>query len=201
MSRLWDMGSSTQYSPLRQGFHPPPPRSPVLRCGFHPRVDTANRLAEGHVSRLAEGHVSRRAEGHVSPSCGRARILSCGRARVHACHKEAGPKAHRSAEGWSKARRAKRPIYCLCFCFLRFCPKKPCQAPKFPNPLPTKNIRLSYELPSNRYTGYRSKITALAFHASRAQPIENNYFSHNPLIMTILQMQNACNSLNKSGLS
>jgi hypothetical protein len=45
------------------------------------------------------------------------------------------------------------------------------------------------------------KITAQAFQASRAQPIENKYFSHNPFVMTILQMQNACNSLNTSGLS
>jgi hypothetical protein len=137
----------TQYSPLRQGFHPPPPRSPVLRCDFHPRVDTANRLAEGHVSRRAEGHVSCLAEGHAFTRA----------------TKKPGRRPNRSAEGWSKARRAKRPIYCLCFCFLRFRPKNPCQAPKFPNPLPTKNIRLSYELPSNRYTGYRSKNNRASF--------------------------------------
>jgi hypothetical protein len=169
----------TQYSPLRQGFHPPPPRSPVLRCDFHPRVDTANRLAEGHVSRRAEGHVSRRAEGHVSclaeghvsclaeghVSClaeGHVSCLAEGHAFTRAT-KKPGRRPNRSAEGWSKARRAKRPIYCLCFCFLRFRPKNPCQAPKFPNPLPTKNIRLSYELPSNRYTGYRSKNNRASF--------------------------------------
>jgi hypothetical protein len=31
--------------------------------------------------------------------------------------------------------------------------KKPCQAPKPPNPLPHYNIRMSHELPSTRYTG------------------------------------------------
>jgi hypothetical protein len=164
---------------------------PRLHTVFTPLSEELPRLHP--VFRLPPAHTS-------IPSCGRTRIPSCGRARVHACHKKPGRRPNRSAEGWSEARRAKRPIYCLCFYFLHLRPKNACQAPKFPNPLPTNNIRLSYELPSNRYTGYRSKnnrkLTRL-----RAQLIENTHFSHNPFVMKILQMQNACNQLNTSSLS
>jgi hypothetical protein len=146
MSRLWGHGFPPPHNIHafeRRASPPPPGIHPSTRSHVYPllRRDTYPHLAQGH----------------VSASCGRARIPSCGRARVHACHKKPGRRPNRSAEGWSGARRAKRQIYCLCFCFLRFRPKNPCQAPKFPNPLPTKNIRLSYELPSNRYTRYRSK--------------------------------------------
>jgi hypothetical protein len=160
MSRLWDMGSRlhTVFTPLSEGLPRLRPDSP-----FETRLPTA----------------------HTSiPPCGRAypALRKGTRSRVP---QEAGPKANRSAEGWSEARRAKRPIYSLFF-FPPFPPKNACQASKFPNPLRTKNIRLSYELPSNRYTRYRSKnnrkLTGL-----RAQLIENTYFRRNPFVMTILQ--------------
>jgi hypothetical protein len=133
-------------------------------------------------------------------SCGRTHIPSYGRARVHACHKKPGRRPNRSAEGWSEARRAKRLIYCLCFYFLCFRPKSACQAPNPPNPFPPNNIRLSYELPSNRYTRYRSKNNR-NFTGLRVQLIENTYFRSNPFVMRILQMKNPCNSLNISSLS
>jgi hypothetical protein len=139
-------------------------------------------LSEG-LPRLPGIHPLRRGFYPLTP------LSRLAKARVDACHKKPGRTPYRSAEGRSEARRAKRLIYCLAFISSVSAQKAHVKAPNPPNPFPSNNIRLSYELPSNRYTGYRSKNKAQALKL-RAQPIENKDFSCKPFVMTILQMQN-----------
>jgi hypothetical protein len=65
------------------------------------------------------------------------------------------------------------------FIFRVFSPEIACQALKTPNSRPANNIRVTYELHSNRYTGHRAKKWP-------PNLVPNQHFRHNPFVMNIL---------------